>query len=238
MHEQIKYLIKLQELDLIKDSIEARLDEIPHLIEKEEEKSREAEQSIESVKEVLKDISMQIKNMEIELLSAEEFIKKQSTQLNTLKSNEAYSKMQKEISGKKKEVDDIEEQILELSYSSEGHQEDIKRLEAELQEKRKVIQEEQARFKQEIDTLQSNKKQIEEKILPVTENIDNLLLEEYRQIRSRRSGIVLVAIDDSSCGGCHLQLPPQVVNEVLEEKDVVRCENCTRFLYSDPDKDD
>ena len=46
MREDIKNLLQLQELDLVKDDIEGRLKEIPELIQEEEDRSKEFQQDI------------------------------------------------------------------------------------------------------------------------------------------------------------------------------------------------
>ncbi|MDD5756941.1 MAG: C4-type zinc ribbon domain-containing protein [bacterium] len=36
---------------------------------------------------------------------------------------------------------------------------------------------------------------------------------------------------NNSCGGCHMTLPPQVVNEVRKLDRLVLCESCSRILF-------
>ncbi len=238
MREDIKNLLDLQKLDLIHDDMEYRLKEIPELIKEEDEKCRQSTEKISDAKNELSEINLNIKQKELELEEAEGFIGKQNVQLNTLKSNEAYSKMQVEISAKKNEIGKIEDTILELSYNVEEKQERIKKLMENLHEEKKVIKENQDKYRQEIENIKSNKKEVEDKIKHEAEKIKAGILEIYKKVRVRRNGIALVEINDASCGGCHCQLPPQMVNDVIKGEQIVRCENCNRFLYIDYSKDD
>ena len=34
-----------------------------------------------------------------------------------------------------------------------------------------------------------------------------------------------------ACGGCNMNLPPQVINEIMMKKNLIFCESCARILY-------
>jgi predicted nucleic acid-binding Zn-ribbon protein len=232
MKEEIRDLLELQKLDTIRDDIEARLKEVPELIAEEEKKSKDLDDQIADTKNGINELQLNLKNKEAELKAAEDFIKKQNEQLNTLKSNEAYFKMQHEISAKKEELDGIESEILEQFEKIEEKQQEINQLTGQLEEKKKEIKDKQDEYKGKQSGLESNKKEVDDKIAPIEERIKPDLLNTYKKIKERRDGVALAQIIDStSCGGCHWRLPPQVVNEVLKEEEVVFCENCTRLLY-------
>ncbi|MFC2091490.1 zinc ribbon domain-containing protein [Elusimicrobiota bacterium] len=238
MNENIRILLELQKLDGIDDNITSRLNEIPMLIEEEDRKAKECDDELMKSKEAVQSINMQIKQKEMDLGSAEEFVRKQSQQLNTLKSNEAYSKMQTEIASKKESVGKIEEEILELEYKLEESQEQSKKLQEDIEARKIQIKQVQETYRDEIKTLTENKRELEEKIKPIELKVNASILRNYRKVRERRDGIAVIKIEGSSCGGCHWQLPPQVINEVLKGNDIISCDNCSRLLYVSLDEDD
>ena len=62
-------------------------------------------------------------------------------------------------------------------------------------------------------------------------NVEARLLKQYERILKGLEGLALVPVVHNSCGGCHMELPPQVVNETqLHDKWIV-CESCARILY-------
>ncbi|MBN2406297.1 MAG: hypothetical protein JXJ19_01245 [Elusimicrobia bacterium] len=231
MREDIKNLLELQRLDTINSGIDNRIKEIPELIKQEQETSREFEQKVENAKNELNQLNLDLKNKELELRSTEDAIRKLKEQLNTLKSNEAYTKMQKEISDKDGEVGVHEEAILMLYDSIEAKQKEIEDLKGHLEAKKAEIKQNEDKFAQEIEALNNNKKEVEIQIAPLKEKIEPELLGLYIKVRNVRKGIAVVEVGDSSCGGCHMQLPPQIINDVLTEDKLVQCENCNRFLY-------
>lgn len=231
MREDIKKLLELQKLDNIYDDINRRLIELPELIEEENNKALRYEEEVNTAKKELTELNLKLKDKEIKLLQTEEIIKKHTEQLNSLKSNEAYSKMQEELKQEKTQIDEIENEILNLYDEIDSQQLKIKDLEVQLKDRKNNIKEKQDEYRQRIEDLKKNKDEVEQLIVPVKEKITDNLLNLYEKIRKLRGGTTLVEVNNSSCGGCHLQLPPQIVNEIIKEEEIVRCENCSRFLY-------
>ncbi len=57
------------------------------------------------------------------------------------------------------------------------------------------------------------------------------ILSRYMALLGGRNPTVpLVALEDESCGNCHLAVTPQTVNE-LKRGEVTLCDNCQHFLY-------
>ena len=139
--------------------------------------------------------------------------------------------MQKEIEGAKADKSVIEEDILKLMEEAErakaevsSEREQLKSREEELKAQTARIEEETQRIKASIDELKVKRSEI----LP---KVDPNVLSQYERILKNKEGSALVPIVGDSCGGCHLILPPQTVNEVRMYSRLVPCESCARILY-------
>jgi predicted nucleic acid-binding Zn-ribbon protein len=44
----------------------------------------------------------------------------------------------------------------------------------------------------------------------------------------------LVPVDSGSCGGCHMKLPPQLVQDAKRGTAMISCSYCGRILYWRP----
>jgi CheY-like chemotaxis protein len=64
--------------------------------------------------------------------------------------------------------------------------------------------------------------------------IDPKLLTKYDGIRKKRAGIGLVLVEDGTCQGCHIQLPPQLYNELQRGNTFECCPSCNRILFWRP----
>ena len=59
---------------------------------------------------------------------------------------------------------------------------------------------------------------------------DDELLEEFDRLFPSLGATVVVTLDGSTCGGCHLNVSSQVGEKVQAGKEVVICPSCARFL--------
>ena len=62
-------------------------------------------------------------------------------------------------------------------------------------------------------------------------NIDKELLRHYEYIRESKGGQAVAGVEDDICGGCHIALRPQVINDVCKEQELIICDSCSRILY-------
>ncbi len=61
--------------------------------------------------------------------------------------------------------------------------------------------------------------------------IDGVLMRRYELIFARRGGIAVVPVKDGTCRGCHMNVPPQLVNQILRGEEVFACPSCQRLLF-------
>lgn len=61
--------------------------------------------------------------------------------------------------------------------------------------------------------------------------LDAGLRRKYEQIFERRGGTAVVEVRNGTCQGCHMNLPPQLFNELQRTRDVRMCPNCHRILF-------
>jgi len=54
---------------------------------------------------------------------------------------------------------------------------------------------------------------------------------QYELIFARRGGKAVVAVSDGICKECHMNIPPQLWNEIIRNDKLNLCPNCHRILY-------
>ena len=77
------------------------------------------------------------------------------------------------------------------------------------------------------DSAESLKKQREEILSLVEPEIRT----SYDVVVQKKQGIALARVNGETCGACQMKLRAQVLNEVMQGKTLISCENCCRFLY-------
>ena len=58
---------------------------------------------------------------------------------------------------------------------------------------------------------------------------------KYEQIFERRGGSAVVVGRQGVCTGCHMNVPPQMYNELQKFRDIRQCPNCHRILFYRPE---
>lgn len=229
--DEIKKLVELQELDKDIYGINRELDHIPEHLRALDELIKDKESIFKGNEDALIKLQLKRKDKEMELGTKEQDILKNQNQLFQIKTNQEYSAMQREIESKKADKSVLEEDIINIL-------DEIENAEKALADSKKVYQEEKSKIEAEKKEVEQKKGQIQEEQKKIqaarnelVKNIDKELLGKYEKILQGKDGLALVPVEGNACGGCNMNLPPQVVNEVCLRKTVVICGNCSRILY-------
>jgi len=177
------------------------------------------------------DLQKQRKEKELELATNAEAVKKLQSQLYSLKTNKEFQIMQQQIADTKADGSVIEEAIL-ISF------EESDKIKLEIDQEKKKLSEEERNFQQQKNTIQIRIKEIDDRLSQleaqrkqIIPGVDSKMLAVYERILNSRDGLAIVSVIDNSCGGCHMQVPPQVINLIKMYERIITCEVCNRILY-------
>ena len=233
MADQIKILKQLQAVDA----------ELFQCRKVQKQKPRELEQvtaevaaqtaKVKLADDRLKSLQLSQKEKEVELQTHEASVKKLQGQLFQVKTNKEYSAMQREIDTLKADNSMLEETILKRFEEIDAVSQERQREQRLLAEHQERLRREQQRIEQELAALAEQIAQLEKRRQTILPDVPQPTLVTYERILSIRDGLALVPLISESCGGCHRRLPPQVINQVYLQADLVTCESCNRILYSD-----
>lgn len=233
--EQIGFLIELQAVDGEIYALNREKKEKPGQIKAIEESLENKKTGIKQAEEDLKTLQVKLKEKEVTLQQKEEQIQKLQTQLYQLKTNKEYSVMTSEIEGIKADNSLVEEEMLRLMDKIDDAKKTIAK-------EKGLFASEEDSSRKEKDIINARLKEIgarlsgltakREEILP---DVDKQILARYERILKNKDGFAMTVIEDGACGGCHMNLPPQVINEVKLREDVVICGSCLRILYINDD---
>lgn len=232
---QIKKLVELQKIDFEIYNFKRELREKPDFIAQLKEKFESNKDGLKKLEEKLKALVLDRKSKELELQAKEVDIAKANTQLSSLKTNKEYQAKLLEIEHIKADKSVIEEKILILF-------DEIDRVNALIAQEKNKVAEEEKRFlakKNEIDDLikeiQDKLKGMEAKRNQIIPEINPAQLNRYERILENKDGLALVPIKNHCCGGCFMNVPEQVINEMKMHDRFISCEMCARLLYLEDD---
>lgn len=233
VQDQLGILKQLQEVDARLYHLTQERQAKPLLIDELHTHLAAQRQRLTELEEQSKTLQTQHKTQELDLGSREEKIKKLQAQLFQVKTNKEYTAMQKEIEGAKADNSLLEETIIGLLEQIDQTQAQLQQAKADWQQREAQTRQDVQRIEGEMTALDQQLRQIEadrQRLLP---SLDAAILQQYERILRSRNGLALVPVVGEACGGCHMALPPQIINEAAQEQRLVTCGSCARLLYVD-----
>ncbi|HNW39591.1 MAG TPA: C4-type zinc ribbon domain-containing protein [Candidatus Omnitrophota bacterium] len=228
---QITGLVKLQELDSEIYALGNEKNNKPQEIKILEAAFELKKQDLLALEKKSLDLQKQRKEKELELAANAEGIKKLSGQLFSLKTNKEFQTMQQQIADAKADGSVIEEKILISFEESDKIKAQIDAENLKLKDEEKIFLQKKKSVETRIEEIAGRISQLDAQRKQVIPGIDPKMLQEYERILHSRDGLAIVPVKDNSCGGCHMLVPPQVINLIKMYERIVTCEVCNRILY-------
>jgi len=171
------------------------------------------------------------KTQEIEVGTLNSHIDKYIRQQNDVKSSDQVTAVGLEIDKSKQAKVALEENILETMMKEEEQRNQIQKSTQILAEEEKRAVAEKAEIQKKIADCDKAiaDKQLERaaQILKVEEPYNR----GYENLRNKGKKLAVAAVtEDNNCGGCNMNVPPQVLHELRQKMTIKTCQ-CTRYLY-------
>ena len=150
-----------------------------------------------------------------------------------VKSNKEYEAITQEIDHMKTTISEsetvqlqFEEEKIELEETIKLNTNKIESTSESLSSNQIALQSAMAETTHEQEKLESSRNILFKDIEPT-------YLSQYETLRNAREGVGMASIIGSACGGCYSQLPPQIVIEIKENKQIITCPGCSILQFWD-----
>ena len=158
-------------------------------------------------------------------------ILKYRTQLNQIKSNTEYQALLKEINKAEEDIRQVEDVELDLMDRLDKLQPLLKQEQAQLKDLTSKADAEKTELQKRIKLIETEQAQLKGEREQLIATADADVLSRYERLLKSKGDLAIVAIKHGNCGGCHLNLPPQIVHAAKGEKELTSCSYCGRILY-------
>ena len=229
--ELLNNLVELQALDKEIFDLRRRLEDIPVRLKSLDDEIEAANSMIKQKGDGLKKLQLKRNEKEIDLEQKEGTIKKLQVQLYQIKTNKEYSAMEKEIAGHKADKSLLEEEILVAFDEIDAHEKGLGEEKEKFDKEKKQIDAKKKEIDSKKGEMEKKVAELEGKRKTITPLIDKNTLSKYERILHNKDGVALVPVISGNCGGCYMDLPPQVISEIRLKESIVYCERCARMLY-------
>lgn len=232
--DQLKLLVELQKLDSQIYQLQSDLEANPAQGQSLKVAQQQASEALRVTESRYKAMEVKRKDLENDLSAKEGQMKKLQGQLFQVKTNKEYAALVKEIEGLKADASVLEEEILKLMDEVDKAKAAVASDQRQVSAKEADLRTQMARLEEEAESIRRALESLGVQRQAMVSQVNAKMLAQYERILKKKEGLALVPVRNQTCGGCHLVLPPQAVNEVQMYDRLVTCESCTRILYVHP----
>jgi len=227
----IDRLAALQEFD---QKLKERVDQVDALVA--EADSREAElnaqrQVVAQLSEQRAALDKQRAEMDAKLEVDGGKVRDNRMRLNRVRNDRELLALQREIDLGREAAQVLEEELIQVM-------ENLERVTAQLEEAQASLGELEQAAVGEIEERRQEAARLSEGLEgeraareDLAGGIEAALRRKYEQIFSRRGGSAVVEARGGICLGCHINLPPQMFNELQRYREVRQCPSCHRIVF-------
>ena len=208
---------------------------IPKQVAAAEQRLKAEAGRLEGLRDEAKHIEAERKKWEIDAESKRAQIAKYRRQLSQIKSNTEYQALLKEIAKVEQEIDEIETHELEVMEKGDQLQPSVKTEQVTLKEITAKVEVERADLQKRIAIIDQELEQVVAERQQLVQEIDPGALNRYERLMRSKSDFAIVPIRNGNCGGCHLNIPPQLVHNAKHGTELTSCDYCGRILYWQPE---
>jgi len=151
--------------------------------------------------------------------------------MNRIKNAKELQALQREIDQIRQSNSDLEEELIKIF-------EEIDRIKTELKAKEDEAAILQQEWQQHQEDMQSKIARIDQLVSEayalrktIASQVAGELISRYELIFARRGGSAVVGVVDGICQGCFMNIPPQLLNEIIKSEKINLCPSCQRILY-------
>ena len=231
MKENLLLLIKLQECDSQLVKLSAKRKKLPEDIDKLDKEFSSFKEGIEKNKMKYNELKARHTESENKIKKLNDGMVKTKERMLEVKNNKEYQAMLKEIEIAESSRGDIEtliisilEELDKLSILVKKDDETLKQSRNEYEQEKKIIEDD-------LNTIDADVVDWEKKRIDLQKSVSDDLLARYEKIKKRNKGVGVISVWKAVCNGCHMNIPPQLYNELQKSNELLSCPNCNRIIY-------
>jgi predicted nucleic acid-binding Zn-ribbon protein len=232
MREQISILVRLQTIDSDIQKIEKRLGKVDSEMAVLDSELEEFESSIKEKVSIGEEYQKTFRSLESDANMNLPKIAKSKEKLTSVKTNKEYQALLKEIEDLKTANSNTEDQMLEILEQSDTAEVQLREEEHQFESAKIRVAEEKDAIKMAAEEDRTRLAGLQEDFQTVLDTVNPDILKAFKSVRSRIGNLAIAKVEDAVCAGCHMNIPPQMYNELQRFESLMYCPQCQRIIYS------
>ena len=231
MQEIIEKLLVLQDRDRKLLRVTQELAHIGPERESLKAKAASTQTALDAAKLSVKKIESERKQRDLEIEGKKTQIDKYLNQQLQTRKNEEYKALTHEIEMAKEVIFKIEDAEIVLMEQAEVAQKNVVAATAEAAAAKKLVDDQIGLLNQREENLKKEFAELTASREQLASAVDDSTRSRYERLFKSKGENVVVTVEHSACGGCHMKLPTQIVTNCRAQGELVTCPNCGRILY-------
>lgn len=225
-------IIDLHKIDIQIEELEKEKRELPKLLKEHKDALKQEEKALADYKADREEREKARRGKERDLAALEEQIGKYKQQQMSVKTNDEYSAINKEIDHCNNKIDGIETEILQMIEYIDVDEEKIRQLESNVKKAGENLAAEERETSAQLVEVNKKLDGFKMEREGIVTKISRPVISRYERLFVKYGSSAVVSVKGSSCGGCNMQLIPQLINEVSAGDRITACNNCARILVN------
>jgi hypothetical protein len=204
---------------------------LPGKIAKLDEEFNVFKNGIEQNKRKYDELKARHAESETKIKKINEGMVKTKERLLEVKNNKEYQAMLKENEIAESSRGDIETEIISILEELDKLSILVKKDEEMLSQRRKEYEAEKKVIEDGLSTIDADAGSWEQKRADLRKEVSADILARYEKVKNRNNGVGVISVWKQVCSGCHMNIPPQLYNELQKTTELLSCPNCNRIMY-------
>ncbi len=233
MREQIEILVKLQTIDSHIHQVNQRLGQVDDQKKQLDVDLHAVKFSKESLQAEIDERNKTYRSLENDTSLNVSKVAASKAKLSAVKTNKEYQSLLKEIEDIQSLNSKLEDQMLEIL-------DQIDQLEIQLAEKNRQYASTEKQVVTEKAEIEKAAAADREKLAGLQKDFQALMdtvapepLKIFQSVRNRVGNLTIAKVENAVCAGCHMNIPPQLYNELQRFEALRYCPHCQRLIYAD-----
>ncbi len=235
MKENLAHLKELQTIDLQISQLESQMAAAAAGLAARKALIAEHEAKAKDLAEKIESLEQRRLELEGEVETDVARIRDRQGKLMSVQTNREYQSLLKETDDAKKANKQREEEAIQLMEQIEACKAKAAEEENLRAADETLLAEETAQSEQQTTELSAAKEKILKQRAAKAKVVAAAMLKKYDMLRERRNGIAVVEVVQGVCRGCHMNIPPQLFNELRKEQALISCPTCNRIMFYQPE---
>ncbi len=231
---QMETLLSLQEIELQKLEVQKVLDAVAAKVDALDQELNDFVRVIEKDRKAFTELKDRYRDFDEQIRVNTVLIDKIEAKRRSVKTNREYESLLKEEDQLRTRKSQVEDEMLACMTEMESLEKKIEQLEAEHHQLDEQVTEDKQAVKVEASASETRFADLSREVAAVEAEIAPAVLKTFARIKKMTpDGKALAPARNSVCMGCHMNIPPQMFNELQRFDSLKLCPFCNRILYWD-----